>query len=186
MPTVREYISYRYKNWLDYANHLAITHHFEGWEADLLNDVIVDLLSKPEAKTAALLRATTRKTVNGTPTTELDKFVLAMLKMNATSSLAPFRKNTLGQKILIRTNKRVEVAHTTELNGYDTVSDEYSDGIKPKLDRMHAHNIGKMRGNGYTPEAIELYERYFMKCENITDRIERDSLERIKHFLIIT
>lgn len=188
MSTIREYIAYRYQNWLDYASHMARVHNFEGWQEDLLNDIICDLLSKPQDKLDTMLSAKTKKIVNGTPTTELDKFVLSMLKMNACSAVAPFRKNTLGQKIVSRAGKKIIACHHVQLNGYDAIEEEYSTSKNDKLERMHKINIQRLQKNGFNEKAVEIYKRHFVGSEkeaSFTDS-EKDALTRIRQFLIVT
>lgn len=188
MPNIREYIAYRYNNWLDYATHMSKVHHFAGWEEDLLNDVIVDLLQKPEEKLSRMLQAHTKKLVNGTPTTELDKFVLKMLKLNACSNVAPFRKNTLGQKIISRAGNQATTCHHVELNGYDTIDDEFSAEHGNKIEQMHRRNIHRLRVNGFNEKAVDMYTRHFVKSEPETTFSEpdREALANIRQFLIVT
>jgi len=173
---------------MDYARHMARVHHFAGWHEDLLHDIICDLLKKPEEKLQNMVDAKTKKMVNGVPTTELDKFVLSMLKMNACSPVGPFRKNTLGNKIISRSGNKVETQHTTEINGFDAILEEYDTTMNNKLDTMHAHNIHRLGKNGFDSEAIRLYNLHFIKNMPLRDLTEtqEDSVRRIKDFLSIT
>src|SRR5690554_740044 len=116
---------------------MARVHHFSGWGEGLLQDVVCELLIKPYDKFQGMLTTTTKKVVNGTPTTELDKFVLKMMNINATSPVAPFRKNTLGKKVISRAGGKIKTANLTELNGYD-MADEVADmGLNAKIEKMH-------------------------------------------------
>jgi hypothetical protein len=183
---IRSYIAYRYPNWLDYARHMARVHRFEGWEEDLLNDVICDLLTKPEAKLQEMLDAHTTRLVNGTPTTELDKFVLKMLNMNATSPVAPFRKNTLGNKVISRADGKIQTAQKTCLNGFDTTDEDYDPELNTRLDRMHNNNIHRLRVNGFNAGAVQVYRVHFIRgtaAEQLTET-EQAALQIIKQFLI--
>lgn len=188
MDAIRNYISFRYPNWLDYAKYQARVNHFDGWGEDLLNDVVCDLLKKPEEKLLQMLQKQTKKIVNGVPTTELDKFVLKMIKLNATSSVAPFRKNTLGNKIISRANGEIKTATTTELNGHDCNDEAYDPSLNKKLDAMHDTNIWRLRKNGFTRPAIDLYRRHFIRGRPINHFSEREqnAIKRISQFLIIT
>jgi hypothetical protein len=188
MDTIRDYISLRYPNWLDYARYQARVNNFEGWEEDLLNDVVCDLMKKDEAKLLEMLHRQTKKIVNGVPTTELDKFVLKMLKLNATSTVAPFRKNTLGNKIISRENGEIKTMHRAELNGHDCHDEEYDPELNYRLDAMHDANIWRLRKNGYTRPALDLYRRHFIRgaaLEKFTET-EQDAIQRIRQFLVIT
>ncbi|WP_159523763.1 hypothetical protein [Sunxiuqinia indica] len=180
---IKKYIAFRYPNWLDYARHMSRVHRFESWAEDLLNDVILDLLRKPEDKLMYMLGNTTKKIVNNAPTTELDKFVLKMIQLNACSQVAPFRKNTLGQKVIARHRNKVDVQRSVELNGYDAATEEYNAERAQRIDHMHARNIRLMKEAGYTADAIQLYEHHYIKGQPIAAGNET-ALYRINQFLI--
>ena len=185
METIRSYIVYRYPNWMDYARHMARVHHFNGWAEDLLHDIICDLLKKPDEKLLRMINAKTKKLVNGQPTTELDKFVLHMLKLNASSQVAPFRKNTLGLKITARSGNKVETQHSTELNGFDAICEDYDPAASRRLDDMHRHNLHRLENNGFNKTALKLYRFHFIKNTDITGltEAEQDAISRIRIFL---
>lgn len=163
--TLADYITFRLPNWTDYARHQCKVQHLEGWADDLINEIVIDLLRKPAEKTAGMLARETRKIVNGRPTTELDKFVLTMIKTNARSHFASFRKNTVGQKIISEYGPNVEVATFCELSyQHDAAEDStYDEDRARKLDRMHAENMVKLKVWGYSTEVIDLYRRHFIE-----------------------
>lgn len=185
MTIVDSYITLRYQNWLDYARHMSRVHHFEGWAEDLLNDVLTDLLSKPAEKIDAMIHAKTKKMINGVPTCELDKFVLAMMKTNAMSQVAPFRKNTLGKKVISRADGKITVQQSVEINGFDTIDEGYNWERNNAIDTMHARNIDRLQVNGFNTDAVRLYERHFIRGQPTghftTD--EADAINRIEKFL---
>lgn len=183
--TIADYITFRLPNWTDYARHQCKVQHLEGWADDLVNEIVIDLLRKPAEKTAGMLARETRKIVNGRPTTELDKFVLTMIKTNARSHFASFRKNTVGQKIISEYGPNVEVATFCELSYQHDEADEstYNTDRCRKLDSMHARNIRLMQKSGFRPEAIELYVRHFMYGQKVPKR-QTDELLTIQNFLI--
>jgi len=82
---VEKYISKRYERWLDYASYHCGQAGMPGEACDVLNEVLCSLLQKDNSKLEQLL--STRK--NGY--TELDFFVLKMIKLNATSDTSPYR-----------------------------------------------------------------------------------------------
>lgn len=185
MQTIRNYIAFRYPNWLDYARYQAKVHHFQGWEEDLLNDVVCDLLTKDEDKLLDMLHRQTKKIVNEVPTTELDKFVLKMLKLNATSTVAPFRKNTLGNKIISRENGNIQTIQKTEINGFDAGDEAYDPELSQRLDRMHITNIRRLEKNGFNPSAVSIYKRHYVSgypADDFTEP-EQEALESIRTFL---
>lgn len=182
---ILQYILFRYENWHDYARHVALVHHFEGWEDDLLNDVICDLLQKDPDKLNELYTRRTKMYVNGKQTTELDKFVLKMLKINASSPVAPFRKNILGKKIINRSGKSVEVQQSVKLNGIDKNEDPYNYEDDSKMEAFHSRNISKLQNAGFCPSAQELYERYFIHNTKIYEltQDENEQLKKVARFL---
>lgn len=188
MDPINCYISFRYPNWLDYAQHMARVHHFEGWGEDLLNDILINLLKKDEDLLLGLLARKTKKIVNGKPTCELDKFVLKMIHMNAFSPVAPFRKNTLGNKIIARNNKKVITARNVEINGHDFEDTEYNAEFNGRLDRMHSQNIHRLTKNGFNQSAVNLYETHFIRGRPLAEFTEtaQDDISRIRQFLVVT
>jgi len=183
---LRQYIAFRYPNWCDYARHHCKVQHLEGWADDLMAEIIDDLMRKPEAKITAMLSRTTKKIVNGEPTTELDKFVLAMIKMNARSQYASFRKNTIGQKIIRTHGNTVEVATFTEITPQNDSVDEctYSKKHTNELDRMHTRNIKRLEQAGYPPEILDLYREHFIESTPSQSLRKRRAIALITEFLI--
>lgn len=186
MQTLRQYITFRLPNWTDYARHQCKVQHLEGWEDDLMCEIIDDLLRKPEAKINEMLNRETRKIVNGQPTTELDKFVLAMIKMNARSRFASFRKNTVGQKIIRTHGQTVEVATFTELTTQTDTPDEctYNHKHAKQLDHMHRRNIDRLERAGYPHEIIDLYREHFMENNPAISFRRKKAIILITEFLI--
>lgn len=83
---INEYITKRYERWLDYSEYHS-THAGIGDEAvDVLNEVLCSLLQKDVNMLFSLLN---RKKGSYT---ELDFFVLRMIKLNATSITSPYRQ----------------------------------------------------------------------------------------------
>ena len=82
---VEKYIGRRYERWLDYAVYHCGLAGIPDEANDVLNEVLCSLLQKDDAKLQQLLSA--KK--NGC--TELDFFVLKMIKLNVTSDTSPYR-----------------------------------------------------------------------------------------------
>lgn len=185
---IDKYIKFRYNNWLDYAKQMARVHRFTGFADDLLHDVILDLLKKDPRKLSAMYAAKTTKIVNQQPTTELDKFVLKMLAVNAYSPAAPFRKNTLGNKIIKRNGREIETAQHVELNGTDAPDEVYNKKLNKRLDAMHSRNMARLRKNGFPAHAVELYAQHFIYNRNKSEfnNQQQVSITSIEEFLTIT
>lgn len=84
---VQDYITARYHRWLDYAAYLFPASGADGEPLDLLNEVLCMLLEKDT--TMLLNLVSTRKGIY----TELDFFVLKMIRTNAFSPTSPYRCN---------------------------------------------------------------------------------------------
>ena len=82
---LEKYIGERYERWLDNARFWCKRSGLEGEEHDLLNEVLLMLWQKPRDYLEKLFRAK-RKHI-----TELDFYVLHMIRTNATSENAPYR-----------------------------------------------------------------------------------------------
>lgn len=186
MDEVKRYINKRYNNWLDFAKHMAKIHQFDGMADDLLHDVIIDILNKDTEKIRGLFARKTTKIIDGEPTTELDKFVLRMLRVNAFSPVAPFRKNTLGHKIINRAGKNcVETVKLIELNGTDRIDETYNPERFDRLDQMHSANLDRLARNGFNRGARELYILHFIQSKPQAEftQAQREGLTSITRFL---
>ena len=82
---INKYIQKRYDRWLDYASYHCSCAGIGDEAIDVLNEVLLDLLQKPEVKLIGLLHKKSGQY------TELDYFVLRMIKLNATSPTSPYR-----------------------------------------------------------------------------------------------
>lgn len=82
---INKYVQKRYERWLDYASYQCSCVGIADEATDVLNEVLLDLLQKPEDKLISLL------TSKSGQYTELDYFVLRMIKLNATSDTSPYR-----------------------------------------------------------------------------------------------
>jgi len=82
---IDKYISTRYQNWLEYAEYQSKISGLADEGNDLLNEVLLDLLKKPEEKIEELFEQ------NKDGHKGLDYFILRAIKTNATSKTAPYR-----------------------------------------------------------------------------------------------
>jgi len=157
----------------------------EGWADDLINEIVIDLLRKPADKTAGMLARQTKKIINGRPTTELDKFVLTMIKTNARSHFASFRKNTVGQKIIGEYGPNVEVATFCEITYQHDTADEsgYDTARANRLDTMHQRNMVLLHDWGYSREVCQIYIRHFIQSEPMKSARQKMIINEIMNFL---
>lgn len=82
---IKKYIEKRYDRWLDYASYHCSCAGIGDEAIDVLNEVLCDLLQKSPDKLILLLNKKSGQY------TELDYFVLRMIKLNATSPTSPYR-----------------------------------------------------------------------------------------------
>lgn len=85
---IEEYISRAYSRWKDYASFQASQAGINDQGGDILNEVLLALLQKPTEQIEALLAKKKGKY------TQLDFFVLRMIKLNAHSPTSPYRHKT--------------------------------------------------------------------------------------------
>lgn len=82
---IEKYINKRYERWLDYAIYHCTHAGIPDDASDVLNEVLCYLIQKPEDKLNSLFNSKKGSY------TELDFFVLRMIKFNAISDTAPYR-----------------------------------------------------------------------------------------------
>lgn len=82
---LNSYIEKRYNRWLDYAKYHCSLAGMSDEAIDVLNEVLAMLLEKPKEYTVHLLESKHGKY------TELDFYVLQMIKLNITSSTSPYQ-----------------------------------------------------------------------------------------------
>lgn len=85
LEVIDKYIEKAYSRWLDYSKYHCSCAGIEDEAIDVLNEVLCDLLQKPAEKLLSLLNKKSGQY------TELDFFVLRMIKLNATSPTSPYR-----------------------------------------------------------------------------------------------
>lgn len=90
---INSYITKRYYRWLDYARFHCRRAHIPNDAMDVLNEVLASLLQKDTDKLSGLLR---RKKGDYT---ELDWFVIRMIKLNIKSPTSPYQLKTCRKKI---------------------------------------------------------------------------------------
>ena len=82
---IEKYISKRYERWLDYARYHCGLCGIVDESEDVLNEVVLSLLKKSETKLEQLFASKKGQY------TELDFYVLRMIKLNASSPTSPYQ-----------------------------------------------------------------------------------------------
>ncbi len=112
---INNYIEKAYSRWLDYSKYHCSCAGIEDEAVDVLNEVLCDLLQKPDKKLMDLYARKSGKY------TELDFFVLRMIKLNATSPTSPYRHQY----------KSIPVDVNVDYTRLDIEDEEYSDYDRP-------------------------------------------------------
>lgn len=114
-PEINKYIEKAYSRWLDYSKYHCSCAGIDDEATDVLNEALCDLLQKPEKR---LLDLYGKKSGQYT---ELDFFVLRMIKLNATSPTSPYRHKY----------KPLPVDGNIDYARLDIEDEEYSDYDRP-------------------------------------------------------
>ncbi len=151
---INEYISKRYERWLDYAAYHCGLAGIPDEANDVLNEVLCSLLTKNTRYLLSMLHS--KK--NGY--TELDFFVLRMIKLNATSPTSPYQNKYKN----VPSDDNVDY---TRLDIEDLV-DEETDRSGEVLERMH--QIRDVFENlNLSPLARRVFEFRFFQDGNFND-----------------
>ena len=181
---VRQYINKRYDRWLDYAVYHCAHAGLADEAMDVLNEVLLSLCRKKNDDLERMLCA--RK--NGY--TELDFFVLRMIKLNATSDTSPYRSKYKPTPIDANVDyTRIELEDINEesidksiiiVNQFNQVRDVLDSlDLSPKAKRIFEFKFFE-DGNFSEWEGVEtlkqLYEVYNKILELIKKKIRGDAL----------
>ena len=151
---IERYITKRYDRWLDYAVYHC-THAGIADEAiDVLNEVLLSLVRKENAELERLFDA--KK--NGY--TELDFFVLRMIKLNATSDTSPYRSKYKPMPIDANVDyNRLDIEDTSE---------EAIDGSSIIVERFHLvrETLNEL---DLSPKAKRIFEFKFFEDGNFSE-----------------
>ena len=144
---INNYITKRYDRWLDYARYHCTLHGILNEAEDILNEVILSLLQKSDKKLDSLISSKQGQY------TELDFYVLRMIKLNVSSPTSPYQSKY----------KQIPVDSNIDFSllEIENNSIEEPDRSAYILDRMHEIRdiIEKM---GFSEKAMAVFEfRFF-------------------------
>lgn len=114
MTEIEKYINKRYKAWLDYSKFKCGNQGFESESTDVLNSVLIEVLSKDEAFLTDLYQK------KKGPYRELDFFILKIIAVYASSDTAPYRAKYR--------NKLPIDANIEDMSRLDIIDEKNSDG----------------------------------------------------------
>lgn len=144
---INNYIQKRYARWLDYATYHCTLAGMVDESADVLNEVLLSLLQKREVMLMNLLQAKKNQY------TELDFYVLRMIKLNCTSDTSPYRAKYKS----FQADENID----SSLIEIEDREDDEPDRAEYILDRMH--QIREMiEEMGFSQQAMAVFEfRFF-------------------------
>jgi len=144
---INNYITKRYLKWLDYAKYHCSLAGIVDESEDVLNEVILSLLQKEEEVLMNLLNSKSGQY------TELDYYVLRMIKLNASSPTSPYQ------------SKYKPIPSDTNVD-YSTLEIEDQGNDDPDrsgyiLERMHEIR-STIEELGFSEKAMQVFEfRFF-------------------------
>lgn len=151
---LNKYIGRRYERWLDYSRFLCSHAGMSGEEIDVLNEVLAMLSEKPTAEMERMLGARQGKY------TELDWYILKMIRLNVTSDTAPYRHKY--KTVPVDTNvdwRRLNISDEPDA-GYDRAGyiSEKTQAVRDMLDDLHLSD-----------RAIRIFSWKFFAGESFAD-----------------
>lgn len=161
---VNNYISKRYERWLDYSLYHCGLAGIPDEARDVLNEVICSLLQKDNKKLEQLL------SLKKNSYTELDFFVLKMIKLNATSDTSPYRSKYKPMPVDENVDySRMEI---------EDIQEEVFDKSELLLECFH--QVRKVLEDlDLTPFAKRVFEFRFFEDSNFSDWVGKESLKQL-------
>lgn len=161
---VEKYISKRYERWFDYASYHCGQAGMPEEAHDVLNEVLCSLLQKENSKLEQLL------SVKKNGYTELDFFVLKMIKLNATSDTSPYRSKYKPMPV----DDNVDYARLE----IEDIQEEVVDKNEQLLERFHQVREA-LEDLDLTPFAKKVFEYRFFEDSNFSDWPGKESLKQL-------
>ena len=161
---VNNYIAKRYDKWLHYASYHCGLVGISDEAHDVLNEVLCSLLQKSDRLLEKLL--STKK--NGY--TELDFFVLRMIKLNVTSPTSPYQSKY----------KRIPADDNADYSRMDIedVPDNEIDTPGITLERMHQVRE-VFESLDLSPLAKRVFEFHFFQDNNFSEWVGSESQKQL-------
>lgn len=161
---VEKYIGKRYERWLDYASYHCVLAGMPEEARDVLNEVLCSLLQKEQSRLEQLL------SVKKNGYTELDFFVLKMIKLNATSDTSPYRSKYKPMPV----DENVDYARLE----IEDIQEEIVDKNEQILERFHQVREA-LEDLDLTPLAKRVFEYRFFEDSNFSDWPGNESLKQL-------
>lgn len=132
-PIIEKHIAENYKKWLDYARFFSQQGGIPDEAEDVLQEVIIMVLAKGEPFILKLLKKPAQKSCK----TQLDAYVLRLLKMNAVSNTAPYKN-----RYKVRYNTELKDSNV-DLSRFDLIDEDYED--VPSIKELQLEQFRQVR-----------------------------------------
>lgn len=160
---VNNYITKRYERWLDYSSYHCNLASIPDEATDVLNEVLCSLLQKDSVQLERLIQS------KKDGYTELDFFVLRMIKLNACSLTSPYRSRYRS----LPSDANIDY---TQLDIEDIVEEDSDD--EQLLDRFHQVREAFEYLN-LSPLASKVFEFRFFQDQNFSDWTGPETLKQL-------
>lgn len=184
-----QYITNRYPRWLDHAEYHAAKAGIPDEAGDILNEVILDLLGKPESKIEEMLSRKKRSynKKDKREYAELDWFILKMIRLNAYSKTSPYRHKTrsipLDQNVNPYYINTEDLTHE-EIDRNETILDK-NNKVREILESLNIPEADKkiFSWKFFGDNSLRSWpgeESYSVVC-GIYNRVKRQAVAKIKN-----
>lgn len=192
-PEISNYLNTRYYRYLDYAQYHASRVGIPDESLDILNEVLLSLLEKPEEKIVSLYN----EKKDGY--TGLDFFVLRMIRLNVISPTSPYRHKYKPIPVNTNVNHSDLEIEDEEYNENDRPSQilEQTHLIRGVLDELCIPDYDKrvfmwrMSGEAWSdwdgPETVrELFGTFYKVRNNVKEEIRKYKIRKAAAALLKT
>lgn len=176
MQKVHAYVDKHYSNWLNHSEWHCSKAGFPDEAVDVLNEVLLSLLQKDEEKLLKLLNTKAKygKFSDKEPFTELDIYILTMIRLNVTSTTAPYHS---------RYKKKSPIDYEVDFSRLKIIDeeDESPDIAARTLKQMRLLRY-VLRGIDVDDEDLQIFRNediLFERSKNVRGR------QKVKYFIDI-
>lgn len=185
---INQYIQKRYKGLLDYATYHCSKAGIPDEASDVLDEVILSLLQMDENMLTKLFRS--KKVQKGIEYTQLDFYILRIIRLNCYSETAPYRAKTKPIPSVRVDLRRLNIEDITEpevdtpariLEQFEQVREAFESlNLSPIARQIFEHrffndlSFSEWKGNGESKK--QLYETYSQVIQLIKAKIFKKTL----------
>lgn len=175
---IRRYIAERYPRWFDFASFHAAQQNLEDHATDILHEVLLAVIMMPQERVCRIFKKVSKLHNSENEFSELDFFVLKMIRLNMQSDTAPYRHKyrPLKRDIPLSTNE----ARIPDNEEYD---DEQLDTAGRQFKQWELIRIVG-EALDLTPAERDLFTHVFV-CREKASTIDEEQIEKKKKYKIL-